>query len=314
MPPRRKRPRRRKQPQRFDWRLPLLIGMVGFTILLAVVVLHRRPVSPPTLTATAKRQAAAPRLPAHPSVVADAPKKITLPRPQVQPAPPAKAKQDKPRIALVIDDMGYHDKVGDALLDLRLNLSFAFLPFAPHTQRQLERARHQGRDILLHLPMEATDSKWDPGPGALLTNMSATELRRTEEEDLAAIPGAIGINNHMGSLFTEDEPAMRTFLSLLRPRHLFFLDSQTSPRSVGYRLAREMGIPALRRNVFLDNEQDTKKIKKQLDALILLAKRQGTVIGIAHPHQATLDALREYQRRPDRSVDLVGIHVLVGKE
>ncbi len=233
------------------------------------------------------------------------------PEPTVTPPPVVSTTTHRPRIALVIDDMGYHDKIGDALLELHLNLSFAFLPFAPYTQRQLELARHHHRDILLHLPMEATDPKWNPGAGALFVDMPAEELHHTVEEDLAAVPDAIGINNHMGSRFTEDEPAMRTFLSLLRPRHLFFLDSQTSAHSVGYHLAAELGIPALRRNVFLDNEQRKEKIKKQLDALIVLAKKQGIAIGIAHPHQETLDALRDFQRQPDPEVEMVAIHLLV---
>lgn len=227
---------------------------------------------------------------------------------------PAIIKPDtgKARFALVIDDMGYHQKIGDALLDLPLDLSFAFLPFAPHTESQLKHAQSRGRDILLHLPMEATDSKWNPGRGALLLAMQQQTIQRTIQQDLAAVPGAIGVNNHMGSRFTENEPAMRTVLAMLKQRHLFFLDSQTSPKSVGVRIAKELGIPALHRNVFLDNQQDKEIIKKQLDALIFLAKKQGFAIGIAHPHQATLDALRDFLRHRDKTVVLVSINSLFG--
>ena len=304
MPPRPKRSRRSPQrPRRFP--PALLLG--GVALLLAILAAtgyylprHHAPEPPATVTATVKKRPAAAPPRARQQAV-----------PHQQPAAPPAPQLHPPRMALIIDDMGYHDKIGDALLDLHLDLSFAFLPFAPHTQRQRQRAQQLQRDILLHLPMEATDPKWDPGPGALFIGMPASELRHTVTQDLAAVPGAIGINNHMGSLFTANEPAMQTFLAQLRPHRLFFLDSMTTPKSVGFQLATRMGVPVLRRNIFLDNEQHKDKIKKQLDALAFLAKKQGIAIGIAHPHQATLEALREFQRQQDQTVRLVGIHHLI---
>ncbi|MDH5298629.1 MAG: divergent polysaccharide deacetylase family protein [Desulfobulbaceae bacterium] len=315
------RNRRQSAPVPF-WLIAALLLLAALLAVGGFLYLHRGQAPPPP--APAPEQTAEPVAPPaerpKPSLGTGAVDKKPVPPPPLPPKaeprslpPPAVPRTDKPRMALIIDDMGYHNGIGEALLDLKLNLSFAFLPFAPHTEGQLRRARQSGRDILLHLPMEATDPKWDPGPGALFVGMGEEELRRTVESDLAAVPGAIGINNHMGSRFTEDEAAMRSFLTRLAQRHLFFLDSQTSSNSVGLRLAREMGIPAIRRHVFLDNEEDKEKIKKQLDSLILLAKKQGIAVGIAHPHQATLDALREFQNHPDRSVELVGIHALISK-
>ncbi|MDH3359957.1 MAG: divergent polysaccharide deacetylase family protein, partial [Desulfobulbaceae bacterium] len=179
------------------------------------------------------------------------------------------------------------------------------------TESQLELARKQGRDILLHLPMEPTDNKWDPGVGALTVSMDRETIHRTVLHDLAAIPDAIGINNHMGSRFTEDEAAMRNFLGLLKKRNLFFLDSLTSSKSVGLKVAHKLGVLTMRRNVFLDNQQDKDIIKKQLDALAFLAKKQGIAIGIAHPHQATLAALRDYLQHHDKNVTLVSIRSLI---
>ena len=297
MPQRQKKSRGgRHKKTRFSSRrltVALLLAVIGLAA--AYAHYHRQPVA--TLSTTAK----------HPRTLI----KKNSPPP---PAPPviAEPAPAKARFALVIDDMGYHQKIGDALLDLPFDLSFAFLPFAPHTESQLQHARIQGRDILLHLPMEATDKKWDPGQGALFLSMNRQTMRRTVQQDLAAVPDAIGVNNHMGSRFTENEPAMRALLGMLKQRHLFFLDSLTSPNSIGFRVAEKLGMPALHRNVFLDNQQDKEIIKKQLDTLIFLAKKQGIAIGIAHPHQATLDALRDFLRHQDKTVVLVSISSLLG--
>ena len=282
------------------WTTVILLAAIVAAICLTLY-LRQKPA--PTGTVTPKHPI--------PTIAPSAKKHLVTPKPPALPTPKIAKKTSTAKFVLVIDDMGYHKKVGDALLNLPLDLTFAFLPFAPHTESQLKRAQKQGRDILLHLPMEATDKKWNPGPGALTVSMSQEELQRTVLRDLAAIPNAIGINNHMGSKFTENEPAMRDFLHLLKERNLFFLDSQTSPNSVGSKVASQLGVLTMRRNVFLDNQQDKDIIKKQLDTLVFLAKKQGIAIGIAHPHQATLDALRDYQLNHDKSVTMVSIRELL---
>lgn len=220
-------------------------------------------------------------------------------------------KGQKAKIAIIIDDIGYKKKIGEQLLDLDLNLTFSFLPFGPFTAVQAKKARALGRDVLLHMPMEATGAQWDPGPGTLFTSMSHDQIEEIFNNDLAAVPMAMGVNNHMGSRFTEDTKGMNYLLALLKKRGLFFVDSLTSAKSVGYDLAGKKGVKRARRSVFLDNEHDTEKIKRQLDQLMRLASKHGSAIGIGHPHPETVAALREYQARLRGSVNLVPVHDLV---
>ena len=218
---------------------------------------------------------------------------------------------DRPRIAIIIDDMGYHRKIGDALLALDLNLSFSFLPHAPFAEQQEEKAYQMGRDIMVHLPMEASDAKWDPGPGALYLSASPDDLKLTLKKNLAAVPHAIGANNHMGSRFTQNRQAMHGVLSELKNQGLFFVDSFTTARSTGMDEARKMGIKTGRRHIFLDNEQNPQKICGQLDKLAALAEKQHQAIGIGHPYQSTLDALRNCGEQLLNTVHVVPVHELV---
>lgn len=217
----------------------------------------------------------------------------------------------KPIISIIIDDMGYRKEIGDKILKLTMNLSFSFLPFGQHTASQTHLAQKLGKDILLHLPMEPTSNKWDPGPGTLYTSMSPQKLQQTFQKDLAAVPMAIGINNHMGSKYTEDKIAMQKLLKLIQSKKLFFLDSLTSGKSLGYTLAKELGVKTMKRNVFLDNDKEKDKILKQLDALLKVAEKKGKAVGLAHPHKETLLALMEFQKYYNERVDLVGIRTLV---
>ncbi len=232
---------------------------------------------------------------------------------------PLKEKEDKsssraegrPRVAIIIDDMGYHGKIGDQLLALNLQLSFSFLPMAPFALEQEEKAYQLGREILVHLPMEASDPKWDPGPGALRTSASAAELTETTKKDLAAVPHATGANNHMGSKFTRNRQAMHTVLTVLKEHGFFFVDSMTTGSSTGMDEAAKMGIKTGRRHIFLDNVQDQDKICAQLKKLTALAVRQGEAIGIGHPHKATYDALAACGEKLLSRVELVPAHELV---
>jgi polysaccharide deacetylase 2 family uncharacterized protein YibQ len=216
-----------------------------------------------------------------------------------------------PRVAIIIDDMGYHQQLGDKLLALDLNLTFSFLPGAPFTLEQENRAWQQGRDIMLHMPMEAQDSSWNLGPGGLYLNYSPEKIRATVGKNLVAVPHAIGSNNHMGSKFTEDRAAMHEVLSVLKERGFFFVDSYTTAKSTGLDEAGKMNIPAARRHVFLDNVHDQKKICRQLKQLVALAKEKGWAIGIGHPNQATLQALTNCREQLLEKVEIVGASTLV---
>jgi polysaccharide deacetylase 2 family uncharacterized protein YibQ len=219
--------------------------------------------------------------------------------------------QEKPRIAIIIDDMGNQRRLAEQLLALDLNLTYSFLPHAPFTQELEEQAWEQGHDILVHMPMEATDPQWDPGPGTLYIADSPEKLALSVRENLALVPHAIGVNNHMGSRFTEDRPAMHRFLRVVGDEGLFFVDSMTSSASTGLDEAREMGIRTARRHVFLDNVHSQEDICRQLKELISIARKKGKGIGIGHPNEATLTALGRCRETLLENVQIVGIHELV---
>ncbi|MFW5906566.1 MAG: divergent polysaccharide deacetylase family protein, partial [Desulfobia sp.] len=215
------------------------------------------------------------------------------------------------RLAIIIDDMGEDFKIGSALIDLNLPLSFSFLPFASHNENLLQAAAQQKRDILLHLPMEPENGDWDPGRGALYTAMSPARIKMTIAANLAEVPSAIGVNNHMGSGFTADRRSMSTCLSFLKQRDLFFIDSLTSNRSLGFSLARNKGLKTAKRDIFLDNKKNVEEIKKNISSLIEIARKHGQSIGIGHPYPETLEALRQSREALRQNVKVVGIHDLV---
>lgn len=233
----------------------------------------------------------------------------TIPEPDDCLEPPDQG--DLPRIAIIIDDMGHHQKLGGELLDLDLNLTYSFLPHAPFTQSQEEYAWKMGRDILVHMPMEPSNPIFDPGPGTLRLNDTAERIVLTVEENLDLVPHAIGVNNHMGSKFTADRQAMHEVLSVLKKRELFFVDSLTTPASVGADEASEMGVRNGSRIIFLDNSQTREDICRQLKRLVAYAKKHGTGIGIGHPNRATINALKQCRELLLQQVRVVGIHELV---
>lgn len=217
----------------------------------------------------------------------------------------------KPRIAIIIDDMGHDKRLGKNFLDLKLDLCFSFLPFAPFTRELEEIAYQAGRTILLHLPLEPDNKKWDPGPGALYVNMDYKNVREQFEEDLLDVPHATGINNHMGSLYTENEVVMKNLLSVVKEKELFFVDSYTSPESSGKRLASEAGIETARRDVFLDNIHDKEKVCEQIAKLVEIAEKEGSAIGIGHPVNETLEGLSECMEQYLSRIDMVSVRELL---
>lgn len=198
-----------------------------------------------------------------------------------------------PAIAIVIDDLGADGIDTRRAIALPKEVSLSFLPYpdaAPEFAREGFRAGHQ---ILVHVPMEP-DGKTDPGPNALLTSLdSATNISRLEWA-LSRIPGFSGVNNHEGSRFTADRDALVPVIERLAERHVFFLDSRTAPGTQVVTLARAFGVRSAGRDVFLDDTVSADAIATQLARTETIAREQGVVIAIGHPHPATMDALARW--------------------
>jgi hypothetical protein len=125
-------------------------------------------------------------------------------------------------------------------------------------------------------------------------SMTDEELHRQIRENLDTIPSVKGVNNHMGSRFMENEHRVNILMQELKARELFFLDSRTTPNTVGYRTAKELGIKTGERNVFLDNNRyDEADIRENISKLVEIAKNEGKAIGIGHPHPSTIRSLRD---------------------
>lgn len=226
---------------------------------------------------------------------------------------PKEVKDERPKIAIIIDDLGYDPRVARAFIQLDLPLSFSVLPSAPFTKRIVKAANNAACELILHLPMEPKRyPDVNPGPGALYLSMNARELRQTLDRDLSEIDQVKGVNNHMGSSFTEDAEKMMIVLKHLKKRDLFFVDSLTTSRSVGVKLARKIGLPAASRSVFLDNDLSEAAIKMQIDRLLSIARHSGDVIGIGHPHKETLEVLRRYRPKIKNEFHVVTVSELVG--
>jgi polysaccharide deacetylase 2 family uncharacterized protein YibQ len=196
------------------------------------------------------------------------------------------------RVAIIVDDLGRGLKQAKQLLAIRQLVTFAILPIETHAAEVARLAHAAGREVILHTPMEPQGFPVvDPGDDALLVGYSDDELRQRMNALLARVPHAAGINNHMGSRFTEDERVMGVVMAVLRERRLFFVDSLTSSQSVGTTTAGRAGVPILRRDVFLDNVAEVEPIARELRRLADKARRNGGAVGICHPYPETLRAL-----------------------
>ena len=179
-----------------------------------------------------------------------------------------------PRLAIVIDDIGYADLVADQLRDLGIPLTAAVIPDSPYAHREAQRLHDYGLEAIIHLPMQPKDpANHHPRDQFVLLDSSDAEIRALLQKAVTAVPFARGVNNHMGSLLTSDRQAMRRVLELVRARGLFFVDSKTAPSTVAHALARGMGIRTALRDVFLDDVQTYEHAVAQLRRLVDTARR-----------------------------------------
>lgn len=197
-----------------------------------------------------------------------------------------------PSIALIIDDIGGSVPRARHFLKLNIPITFSILPRLRYSYILAVEINHYGHEIMLHQPMEPYDQRIDPGPGALYIGDDPDMITRIVEENISELPLAKGINNHMGSRFTESQEEMTETLRIIKDSGFFFVDSRTSLHSQAYKIARTMRIPAAYRHIFLDNLPFEPAILLQLRKLKQCALHHGTAIGIGHPFPQTANALR----------------------
>ena len=236
---------------------------------------------------------AAPSVPA-PVPVAPSPRPAVLPSPHralaPSPRPPvAPSTSTEPRIAILIDDLGNDRAALDRLARWPEQVAGAVLPQLAGSAAAAEELARSGKEVLLHLPMEPRGFPGvRPGPGVVLVSQTDAEIRRTIADDLASVPRAAGVNNHMGSLATADRRVMGIVVSELARRRLFFVDSRTTDATVAAEAAAAGGVPCVSRRVFLDDIQTEEAVTRSFELLVAKARAEGFALAIGHPHPATL--------------------------
>lgn len=217
-----------------------------------------------------------------------------------------------PWMAIVIDDFGFSRAITDGYEELTLPMTWSIIPFQAHSDYAAQRAEAAGIPFMIHMPMGAAgDRKWDEKSGVIDSGMSPETVTLLLRRAFAALPGALGMNNHRGSRATSDKKLMETVMTELASTSLFFLDSRTSSASVAYNTAREKGVPAAFCSVFLDHEPSEEFMEKQFERGLALAGQRGWVVMIAHTRQGTLDFLRKKSDSPPGEVRFITLPELM---
>ena len=224
----------------------------------------------------------------------------------------ASAAAAEPVVGIIIDDLGDRIDTGTQAVALPGPVTCSFLPHTPYAKRLAIRAHRRGKEVMLHLPMEAVTGN-RLGPGGLTLDMTHKAFTRTVRSDLASVPYARGINNHMGSLLTRHPGDMAWLMEEMAALGgLYFVDSRTTVQTVALQVAHENRVPSTSRDVFLDDNRDPQAIRRQLARLLAIARTTGRAVGIGHPYPETLRVLHQIiPQLPEHGVRLVPMSVLI---
>jgi hypothetical protein len=221
---------------------------------------------------------------------------------------------DLARVAIIIDDLGNQSRSGLRAIDLPGDVAFAFLPGTPVAASLARKAYREGKEVLLHLPLQAEPEEAAVDPVGITLDMSRAEVGRVFAEALRSVPHVIGVNSHRGSLLTQHPGHMQWLMDEIKAREsLFFIDSFTTHKSVALQIAAETRVSAAKRDVFLDPDASPETVASEFERMKRLALRRGSVIAIGHPYEATLSLLeRELPMLAEQGIELVPVSELVG--
>jgi polysaccharide deacetylase 2 family uncharacterized protein YibQ len=201
---------------------------------------------------------------------------------------------NQPMITIVLDDVGVAPQHAEMAVALPAPIVLSIMTYAKNAAALASQAHAKGHELMVHMPMQPVNAAINPGPNALSVGLADDELRRRIDWGLGRFKGYVGFNNHMGSRFTQDAAGMRVVLAEAKRRGLLFLDSKTIAGSVGDKMAAEMGVTHIARDVFLDDDMSEAAVARQLAAAESIARRQGYAVAIGHPHPGTIAVLKRW--------------------
>lgn len=214
-------------------------------------------------------------------------------------------------LTIVIDDLGESISAAQSLAGLSYPVTFAIWPHSSYAKEVAKVASAASREIIIHQPMEPMSADAKPGPGAVYVEMKPETIRAIIRANIKLVPGAVGLNNHMGSKFTQNRKAVREVAQETKKSGLFVLDSMTHAKSVFYNEAKRQGLVAFRRNVFIDNVKEVQSTLHQIKKAERIALAKGTAIAIGHPYPTTLLALQEWEKQRNTRVQVVSLTELL---
>lgn len=235
---------------------------------------------------------------------------IRSPEAQTEPAWQSEAAEwhttEKPKLAIIIDDLGMTQSATREFAQIKGPLTMAFLPYAPNLTHQTKVTRNAGHELMVHLPMQSQNDEVDHGKNALFDSLSYEEFNERVAWNLNQFEGFVGVNNHMGSKLTENPGHMVRLMQQLQQKGHLFIDSMTTPNSVGASSAKAAGVPYAVRDVFLDNIRTVDYIKGQLAQAEQVARKRGYAIAIGHPYPETIAVIDKWRQSNDaRGIVLV---------
>lgn len=195
-------------------------------------------------------------------------------------------------LAIIIDDLGYSLDRSVAVAELPAPITLSIIPGTPHAGSVAELGDRWGKELMVHMPMTSAEQAV-ADPLVLTEHLTDEAFDLLIDQALVSVPGARGMNNHMGSQLTRDVDAMARFMARLKRWDLFFVDSRTTAESVAATVAAEAGIPHASRSVFLDHERGHDAVRARFDAALSTARQEGRAIAIGHPYPETVALLKE---------------------
>jgi polysaccharide deacetylase 2 family uncharacterized protein YibQ len=247
--------------------------------------------------------------------------KPSVPKEQEKPGPKVKKEPDpvylpplgeRPILAILIDDGGYSMETAKSLASLGMPMTWAIIPYTPHAKETAQYAASKNIPYIVHMPMQAVSDK-SGGEYIIGKGMASDAVKKKTEEAIASLPGAVGMNNHRGSLATSDKGAMAPLMEVLKAHNMIFVDSRTHAKSVAYDVAVQNGVKALKNNCFIDGTADVSAMQKRFDEAARTAEKRGSAVAICHFRPATLKFLTGLAKKKDSlSVRLVTIPEMVG--
>jgi polysaccharide deacetylase 2 family uncharacterized protein YibQ len=199
------------------------------------------------------------------------------------------------RVAILIRGIGRNSLDSNAAIEnLPSAISLGFESSDEGIQQWAAKAKERGHEVIVQLPLEPMGASANMSEEMLRSDAEPLQNMARLNTVLGRFNGPNGVTNTMGDKLLQSEKALQPILEDIKNRGLMYIAVGKRRHRLFRKIADKMNLRYGNASLVIDIQPTPDAIKKALQRLVAMARKNGSAIGIASVSNVTIEQLQAW--------------------